>query len=99
MSRSLPLAAAVGAAMMVTLGSAAQAATNPFAFSEMPPGHLLKTAAKEAGCGADDAKGKALPDCTPQMRAQGKCGSDTCKAPAGQCGAKDMADKPAKHAS
>jgi hypothetical protein len=49
MSRSLPLAAAVGAAMMVTLGSAAQAATNPFAFSEMTPGHLLKTAAKEAG--------------------------------------------------
>ena len=99
MSRSLPLAAAVGAAMMVTLGSAAQAATNPFAFSEMTPGHLLKTAAKEANCGAGDAKGKALPDCTPQMRAQGKCGSDTCKAPAGQCGTKDMADKPAKHTS
>ncbi|MEZ0150852.1 MAG: hypothetical protein AB9Q18_00985 [Candidatus Reddybacter sp.] len=83
-----PLAAAVGAAFMVSvaLSPVASAASNPFQLSELTSGYEVASKHSEGKCGEGKCgEGKA------KAKAEGKCGEAKAKAKAkakaeGKCG-------------
>ena len=84
-----PVALAIGAALMTSLGAAGVAQASSYAVSALGAGYMLageNHKGEEGKCGADKkAEGKCGEGkCGADKKAEGKCGGD--KAAEGKCG-------------
>ena len=81
-----PVALAIGAALMTSLGAAGVAQASSYAVSALGAGYMLvggeEEKAKEGKCGADKkAEGKCGEGkCGADKKAEGKCGEGKCGA-------------------
>ncbi len=92
-----PVALAIGAALMTSLGAAGVAQASSYAVSALGAGYMLaggeEEKAKEGKCGADKkAEGEGKCGADKKAEGEGKCGADKKAEGEGKCGADKKAE-------